>query len=311
MSQIFSDNETFHGSMEEIPSNEQQLSQLTSVQDEQHFPSSDPQELSTAKHHCELEQSTLDCYRQSGILHEQQQQQLLASSSDPEEYLSTSKRQEGFGSSTLERYREVGFIKDVQQSTYLWDFVAVPNRLFRVSIPKTLENSSSDWVHFKVYKDSVGRMELYQITFLSVSEVRKVLWRLPGILKQAFEYFDHLTGCVRPIPVSEKYNYPSETEDLENAHKTWEICCSSRRKIMISCVFYDANCFEKTFFQFKVFTRPCINNMFMRKSRLSVKVSELRNLVDSSCNIAESLIRDTIRQSQRREFITFNNTFQQ
>ena len=47
--------------------------------------------------------------------------------------------------------RQIGFIEDVNESSYMWDFVLVPNRLFRVSIIKvTHENAGTDLVHLKV-----------------------------------------------------------------------------------------------------------------------------------------------------------------
>ena len=82
------------------------------------------------------------------------------------------KQQEVRNPTILDRYRQIGFIEDVNNSSYLWDFVVVPNRLFRVSIPKvTDENAGTDWCHLKLYKDSIGRMEVHQITFLSTAEL--------------------------------------------------------------------------------------------------------------------------------------------
>ena len=210
-------------------------------------------------------------------------------------------QEEARNRSILDRYRQIGFIEDVNESSYLWDFVVVPNRLFRVSIPKvTDENAGTDWVHLKVYKDSIGRMELHQITFLSSAELRKVLWRLPGILKQVHEYFDYLEGNVREI-VQERFDCPTEAEDMVNAHRTWEICQSPRRKIIISCVYYDPTYFERTFIQFKVFTRVSTTDLFLRRSRLNVRVGEVRNLIDSSCNITESVIIESARHMKAKE----------
>ena len=127
-----------------------------------------------------------------------------------------------------------------------------------------------------------------------------MLWRLPGILKQVHEYFDYLEGNVREI-VQERFDCPTEAEDMVNAHRTWEICQSPRRKIIISCVYYDPTYFERTFIQFKVFTRVSTTDLFLRRSRLNVRVGEVRNLIDSSCNITESVIIESTRHMKAKE----------
>ena len=57
----------------------------------------------------------------------------------------------------------MGFLKDASHCQLLWDFIACPSRVFRISVPIHTEDmrNPSDWIHFKIYRQQGDQLVLH------------------------------------------------------------------------------------------------------------------------------------------------------
>ena len=139
-----------------------------------------------------------------------------------------------FGLSVLQQYREVGFLQDSTDCQLLWDFIACPSRVFRISIPKQQDyvNKPSDWIHFKIYRQSIEQMSLHQIILLSVNEARTLLVHLPSILqtvKESFYSFDHNSQRLE----DQDYTTITPTQDQLLVDKFWRFAKVPGEKLVL------------------------------------------------------------------------------
>ena len=210
--------------------------------------------------------------------------------------------------SILQKYRSIGLIKDGQDSKLFWDFVETPSRLVRISIPKQEESSvPSDWIHLKVYRQQVTGMVLHQIILFSSLEMRRLLYQLPSIENEAENYYRNFYSIRNTnlqsseIPKnSQTVPFPSPAEDAQECDKFWEIYESKRRKICISCVYYDTVDYTRTYFQFKLFTRPTEIDSFSRKGCVSVRVDEINKLISTVEFLIAEMVRESIRENHQK-----------
>ena len=76
--------------------------------------------------------------------------------------------------------------EDRQGNNNLWSFQEYSNRKFQFSIPEETINTSSNWSHLKVFRETVeGEFVLHQFLMLSVWELKIFIQKLPEMLKEA------------------------------------------------------------------------------------------------------------------------------
>ena len=218
----------------------------------------------------------------------------------------------GRATSVLQHYRRIGFMKDAQETAYCWDFVDVPKRVARISLPKTTTdpNGLTNWVHFKVFRDNVTKLDLHQILILSLFEVRRLLWCLPSIVREAQEKFEEMcnNNSLTDRDMLEESNvtipqleYPSPAEDAIKCHHFWTVNESARRMVCMSIIFYDNNDFNRSYFQIKLFSRARMEDSFQRKALVSFRVGEVHRMVDSSTEMLSKIVRESINYNNRNK----------
>ena len=205
-----------------------------------------------------------------------------------------------FGLSVLAKYRKVGFLKDASSSRLFWDFISCSSRVVRISIPKLEEQTQipSNWIHLKLYRRVTDELSLHQILLLSANEVRKLLPQLPSILHDAEDYFfdklDRASNAQDPV---QEFTSRCPTEDEKIVDRMWDVSESPRRKVCVSCIYYDRSDYSRTYFNIRLYTRAAPIDNFDRKGVLSVRLSELQKINDESVKIMAEMIREKMKEN--------------
>ena len=202
--------------------------------------------------------------------------------------------------SMLEKYREVGFLQDAYESDYFADFIAYPNRVFRLSLPKSVDgnNLPTNWIHLKLYRLTTEKMMLHQIMFLSIFEVQKLVYNLPGIMRFAEESFRR-----NPNNISQEgnavvdYGFLKPEQDAEYCDQYWDVLETARRKLRVSTVWYEKQDFSRTYFQIKLFTRKSVDAEFVKKGCVTIRVGEMQKMIDHSDAMIEQMARESFRRT--------------
>ena len=191
--------------------------------------------------------------------------------------------------SWFEIHKRNGFMLKSNESIASWDFVNTSNRVFRLTLPSTSNPTETmswetNWANLKVFRERMGRMELHQMMFVNMFELRRLIWLLPGIIDSVEDFFKKVEGTQLDIK-EDSCNYPTP----EQEHQCWDVWESQRRKLCASSLFYDTNSIHKCYIQLRLYVRQDVNEMFYRKVFISVRVGELMRMNTYAAEIAEKI----------------------
>ena len=124
--------------------------------------------------------------------------------------------------SWFEIHKRNGFMLKSNESIASWDFVNTSNRVFRLTLPSTSNPTETmswetNWANLKVFRERMSRMELHQMMFVNMFELRRLIWLLPGIIDSVEDFFKKVEGTQLDIK-EDSCNYPTPEQDVQTSH---------------------------------------------------------------------------------------------